>query len=171
MTMSDRIAVFNHGRIEQVGTPGEIYEMPKTSFVADFIGGANIFSAKVLPGAEGRAHLLLEDEHELDVPLDAYEPLPEIGARVKIAIRPERVKVFYKDEIPFGLIRFPATLKDTVFLGDACQIYLQMFKNKPERLTLAWAGGDRYAAHDDMDVPVIAAVQPEDVYILERDDD
>ena len=169
MTMSDRIAVFNHGRIEQVGTPGEIYEMPKTSFVADFIGGANIFSAKVLPGAAGRAHLMLEDEHELDVPLDPYETLPEVGARVKIAIRPERVKVFYKDELPFGLIRFDAILKDTVFLGDACQIYLQMFKKNPERLTIAWAGGDRYAVHDDMDVPIIAAVQPEDVYILEQD--
>ena len=169
MTMSDRIAIFNRGRIEQIGTPGEIYEMPKTSFVADFIGGANIFSARVLPGAEGRAHLMLEDEHELDVPLDPYETLPEVGARVKVAIRPERVKVFYKDELPFGLIRFNAILKDTVFLGDACQIYLQMFKKKPERLTIAWAGGDRYAAHDDMDVPVIAAVQPDDVYILERD--
>ncbi|MDD5303886.1 MAG: ABC transporter ATP-binding protein [Elusimicrobia bacterium] len=169
MTMSDRIAVFNHGRIEQVGTPGEIYETPKTSFVADFIGGANIFSAEVLPGAEGRAHLRLEDEYELDVPLDADETLPAVGRRVKIAIRPERVKVFYKDELPFGLIRFDAILKDTVFLGDACQIYLQMFKKNPERLTIAWAGGDRYAAHDDMNVPVIAAVQPEDVYILEQD--
>ena len=171
MTISDRIAVFNCGRIEQVGTPGEIYETPKTSFVADFIGGANIFSAKVLPGDTGRAHLLLEDEYELDVPLDSDETLPEVGARVKIAIRPERVKGFYKDELPFGLIRFEAVLKDTVFLGDACQIYLQMFKKNPERLTIAWAGGDRYAVHDDMDVPVIAAVQPEDVYILERDND
>ncbi len=171
MTMSDRIAVFNHGRIEQVGTPGEIYEMPKTSFVADFIGGANIFSATVLAGAEGRARLLLEGEHEVDVPLDPYESLPAAGGKVKIAIRPERVKVFYKDELPFGLIRFEATLKDTVFLGDACQIYLQMFKKAPERLTIAWAGGDRYAVHDDLDVPVIAAVQPEDVYILEEDHD
>ncbi|MBI3288418.1 MAG: ABC transporter ATP-binding protein [Elusimicrobia bacterium] len=169
MTMSDRIAVFNQGRIEQVGTPGEIYEMPKTSFVADFIGGANIFSAKVLPGATGRARLMLEDEYELDVPLDPGEVLPEVGARVKVAIRPERVKVFYKGELPFGSLRFDAVLKDSVFLGDACQIYLQMFKTAPERLTIAWAGGDRYAVHDDLDVPVIAAVQPEDVYILERD--
>ena len=169
MTMSDRIAVFNQGRIEQVGTPGEIYEMPKTSFVADFIGGANIFSAKVLAGAEGRAHLLLEDEHELDVPLDPGESLPPVGERVKVGIRPERVKVFYKDELPFGSLRFDATLKDSVFLGDACQIYLQMFKKTPERITTALAGGDRYAVHDDLNVPVIAAVQPDDVYILERE--
>jgi spermidine/putrescine transport system ATP-binding protein len=170
MTMSDRIAVFNQGRVEQIGTPGDIYENPRTSFVADFIGGANIFSAKVLPSAPGRAHVMMEDEFELDVPLDPGETLPEPGARVKIGIRPERVKVYYKDELPFGALRFPAVLKDTVFLGDACQIYLQMFRKTPERYTVAVAGGDRYAAHDDMDVPVIAAVQPEDVYILERDD-
>ncbi|NNN04273.1 MAG: ABC transporter ATP-binding protein [Elusimicrobia bacterium] len=169
MTMSDRIAVFNQGRIEQLGTPGEIYESPRTSFVADFIGGANIFTAKVLPGAAGRAHLILEDEHELDVPLDAHETLPAPGGRVKVAIRPERVKVFYKDELPLDSLRFDAVLQDSIFLGDGCQIYLRMFKKDPERLTVALAGGDRYAVHDDLGVPVIAAVQPEDVYILESD--
>jgi spermidine/putrescine transport system ATP-binding protein len=169
MTMSDRIAVFNAGRIEQVGAPSDIYEQPATSFVADFVGGANIFSARVLPGSGERAHLLLEDEHEIVVPLDPGESLPEVGGKVKVGIRPERVKVYYKDELPFGALRFDATLKDTVFLGDACQIYLQMFKKNPDRLLLAQAGGDRYAVHDDLDVKVIAAVQPEDVYILEPD--
>ena len=169
MTMSDRIAVFNHGRVEQVGTPGDIYEMPRTSFVADFIGGANILSARVLPGSNGTARLLLEEEFELEVPLDPHEVLPEPGARVRVGIRPERVKVYYKDELPFGALRFHAVLKESVFLGDACQIYLQMFKKSPDRLMVAVAGGDRYAVHDDLNVPVIAAVQPEDVYILEAD--
>lgn len=168
--MSDRIAVFNLGRIEQLATPGEIYEMPKTSFVADFIGGANVFSAKVLPGAPGRAHLLLEDEIELDVPLDPGESLPAVGGRVKVGIRPERVKVFYKDELPFGALRFDAVLLDSVFLGDACQIFLHFLKKSPDKILTAVAGGDRYSVHDDLGVPVIAAVQPEDVYILESDD-
>lgn len=170
MTMSDRIAVFNLGRIEQVGTPGEIYEAPKTSFVADFIGGANIYSAEVLAGAPGRAHLRIEGEHEVDVPLDPGESLPPVGKRVKIAIRPERVKVYYKDELPFGALRFDATLKDSVFLGDGCQIYLEFLKGAPEKLLVAMAGGDRYAVHDDLGVPAIAAVSPEDVYILEPDE-
>jgi len=170
MTMSDRIAVFNQGRIEQIGTPGEIYEMPKTSFVADFIGGANIFSAKVLPGAAGRAHLMLEGEIELDVPLDPGESLPKVGDWVKVGIRPERVKVFYKDELPFGALRLDAVLMDSVFLGDACQIYLDFLKKSPDKFLTALAGGDRYSVHDDLGVPVIAAVQPEDVYILERDE-
>ncbi len=171
MTMSDRIAVFHQGRLEQLGTPGEIYEAPRTSFVADFIGGANIFSAEVLPGPAGQARLRLEGEHEIVVPLDPHEVLPPPGGRVKVAIRPERVKVFYKDELPFGALRFDATLRDSIFLGDGCQIYLEFLAGAPDKRLVAMAGGDRYAVHDDLGVPVIAAVQPEDVYILERDGD
>jgi spermidine/putrescine transport system ATP-binding protein len=171
MTMSDRIAVFNLGRIEQIGTPGEIYESPRTSFVADFIGGANIFSATVLEEKNGQARLKLEGEHEILVPLEPHEVLPPTGKKVKVAIRPERVKVYYKDELPFGALRFDATLMDSVFLGDGCQIYLDFLKKSPDKQLVAMAGGDRYSVHDDLGVPVIAAVQPEDVYILERDED
>ncbi len=169
MTMSDRIAVFNLGRIEQIGTPGEIYESPRTSFVADFIGGANVFSATVLKGTQGQAHLSLEDQYDIVVPLEPHEALPPVGQKVKVGIRPERVKVFYKDELPFGALRFDATLMDSIFLGDGCQIYLDFLKKSPEKQLIAMAGGDRSSVHDDLGVPVIAAVQPEDVYILEAD--
>ena len=140
MTMSDRIAVFNHGRIEQIGTPGEIYESPKTSFVADFIGGANILNGESPPRRGGPRTILLEDEYDIDVPLDPGEELPEPGASVKVGIRPERVKVFYKNEPSDGALRFDATLTDSLFLGDGCQLYLQMFKKAPERMTVALAG-------------------------------
>jgi len=171
MTMSDRIAVFNLGRIEQTGTPGEIYESPRTSFVADFIGGANVFSATVVEEKGGQARLKLEGEHEIVVPLEPHEVLPKPGRKVKVGIRPERVKVFYKDELPFGALRFDATLMDSIFLGDGCQIYLDFLKHAPDKQLIAMAGGDRYSVHDDLGVPVIAAVQPEDVYILEADGD
>jgi putative spermidine/putrescine transport system ATP-binding protein len=55
LTMSDRLAVFNHGRIEQVGTPAEIYESPATAFVAGFVGISNIISAEVARAITGRA--------------------------------------------------------------------------------------------------------------------
>ena len=48
LTMSDRIVVMNKGNLEQIGTPKEIYEQPKTKFVADFIGESNIFEASVV---------------------------------------------------------------------------------------------------------------------------
>jgi putative spermidine/putrescine transport system ATP-binding protein len=56
LTMSDRLAVFNHGKVEQVGTPAEIYEHPQTSFVAGFVGVSNLLSgalARAITGSEG----------------------------------------------------------------------------------------------------------------------
>jgi putative spermidine/putrescine transport system ATP-binding protein len=55
LTMSDRVAVFNHGRIEQVGTPAEIYESPATAFVAGFVGISNIVSAEAARAITGRS--------------------------------------------------------------------------------------------------------------------
>jgi putative spermidine/putrescine transport system ATP-binding protein len=55
LTMSDRIAVFNHGRIEQVGTPAEIYESPATTFVAGFVGISNVVSGDAACAITGRA--------------------------------------------------------------------------------------------------------------------
>jgi putative spermidine/putrescine transport system ATP-binding protein len=54
LTMSDRIAVFNHGRIEQVGTPAEVYEHPATAFVAGFVGTSNLLTGAVAAGVAGR---------------------------------------------------------------------------------------------------------------------
>jgi spermidine/putrescine transport system ATP-binding protein len=169
MTMSDRIAVFNQGRIEQIGTPEEIYEAPKTSFVADFIGGANLFVATVLDGPSGRAHLKLEDEFDIDVPLDSGESLPVVGRRVRLAIRPERVKVSYHGQIPAGALRFDGVVRESVFLGDGVMLYVEFLKSSAEKRLVAVAGGDRSGVHGERDVPAVASVMPEDVYILEPD--
>ena len=53
MTMADRIAVMDHGRIVQVATPGEIYEQPKTRFIAEFVGDVNIIEGRVAGGRDG----------------------------------------------------------------------------------------------------------------------
>ena len=55
LAMSDRIVVMNEGRIEQIGTPFEIYNRPRTRFVASFVGTLNIFKAKVVDPASGRS--------------------------------------------------------------------------------------------------------------------
>ena len=155
----------------QVIKPGA-YEIamgtPLREVIYDLAGGlrdGRTLQAILIGGAAG---VFLRPD-EIDVPLDEHESLPAPGGRVKIAIRPERVKVFYKDELPAGALRFKAVLLDSVFLGDACQIYLDFLKKSPDKPLTALAGGDRYSAHDDLGVPVIAAVQPEDVYILESD--
>jgi putative spermidine/putrescine transport system ATP-binding protein len=77
--MSDRLAVFNHGRIEQVGTPAEVYERPATEFVAGFVGTSNLLegeTARTITGASGRFALRPEKIHlgPADAPLlaDSY---------------------------------------------------------------------------------------------------
>ena len=92
LTMSDRVAVFNHGRIEQVGTPAEIYEHPTTAFVAGFVGISNLISGKV---AEALT-----------------------GAPGTFSIRPEKIRI--KDpeaQIPAELCAVDGRVRDVVYLG------------------------------------------------------
>src|SRR6185436_19507127 len=85
LTMSDRIAVINKGRIEQLGDASQIYHRPKTTFVANFIGQANILEAEVLSREGGRARVRIEGGLEL---LVNAEYLAEDAARALVSIRP-----------------------------------------------------------------------------------
>jgi putative spermidine/putrescine transport system ATP-binding protein len=87
LVMSDRIAVFNSGRLEQVGTPGELYERPATRFVAEFIGESNIFPGVVAAAADGCCTL---DAAGVRLRAVATRPLPT-GSRAVVSIRPERI--------------------------------------------------------------------------------
>jgi spermidine/putrescine transport system ATP-binding protein len=89
LALSDRIAVLNGGRIEQVGTPEELYDRPATRFVADFIGTTNLLAGKVTTVEGGRAILALEAGGGCVVGADGLIP----GAAVEIAIRPEALEL------------------------------------------------------------------------------
>lgn len=169
LTMSDRIAVFNHGVIEQLGAPKDIYERPRSSFVADFIGAANILDAKVSRLTETEALLLLEDEVELQVPRPEAFAASE-GDTVRIAIRPERIEVLFTDNLPTvpGPFHIRALVRDAVYLGSATQIFLEPFKTgKPLVVTtmdpveahLNGSGGGR---------KVWLQIRPSDIRILEK---
>ncbi|MEX2462255.1 MAG: polyamine ABC transporter ATP-binding protein [Paenibacillaceae bacterium] len=93
LTMSDRIAVMNKGKLEQIGSPHEIYETPQTKFVADFVGETNLF--------EGKVKKVLGDNVLLD--FDGAEMLTknqqfQVLDTVYVAIRPERIKLKLWDE-------------------------------------------------------------------------
>jgi spermidine/putrescine transport system ATP-binding protein len=167
MTMSDRIAVFNHGRIEQLGAPAEIYERPKTSFVADFIGAANILTASVLESRGGRLRLKLEDSIEFEL-LTEQTPAPEAGSCIKIAIRPERIAVHYHGHgpAPEGSVRFPAVLSENVYLGNASQIYLKPFGDAGKTL-LAVSMDAQHRAGRTPGSQAWAEVRAQDILLLE----
>jgi putative spermidine/putrescine transport system ATP-binding protein len=100
--MSDRVAVFNFGRVEQVGTPTEIYEHPATGFVAGFVGVSNIV-----------------DE-------DAAEAL--IGERIRFSVRPEKIRMMQSEESRQGEDIFEAdgTIRDVIYLGSNTRYLVQL---------------------------------------------
>ncbi|MEX1204072.1 MAG: ABC transporter ATP-binding protein [Dongiaceae bacterium] len=92
LTLSDRIAIFNEGRVVQVGAPSAIYERPETVFAAGFLGDANFFAGR----AAGRGRVLVEGQGAL---LTA-DPLPADGAPVTLAVRPEKIALTAADAAP-----------------------------------------------------------------------
>ena len=93
MTLADRIVVLRAGRIEQVGTPLELYNSPANRFVAGFIGAPhmNFLDATVEARQPGKAVAVLNGGHRLEVPLDGTATQP--GARVTLGVRPHHVAI------------------------------------------------------------------------------
>ena len=93
MTLADRIVVLNAGRIEQVGTPLDLYHRPANRFVAGFLGSPqmNFIPAETLPGGSNGLRLSLHDGTELAIPVAIDQVGP--GAQVTIGIRPEHLVV------------------------------------------------------------------------------
>src|SRR5437899_2065976 len=90
LAMSDRIAVMNLGRVEQIGTPREIYENPETAFVADFIGSLNALDFRVDELVGAYALMRLGTHERLVVPVGSSA---RPGDSFRVAVRPERVQI------------------------------------------------------------------------------
>ena len=81
LTMSDRLAVFNQGRIEQVGTPAEVYERPATGFVAGFVGVSNVLEGDAARAIVGSPHAVTIRPEKIHLALDANAAVAEGSAR------------------------------------------------------------------------------------------
>ena len=115
LTMSDRIAVMNRGRIEQVGTPEDVYERPATTFVAGFIGVSNLMPASV--SAPGK--VLLESGPEVAASTDGLGA----GEGCYAVVRPEKLRVEPAAGGPSnGLPRVEGIVESSLYLGTATQI-------------------------------------------------
>ncbi len=89
MTMSDRIAVMRHGRIEQLGRPEELYEHPTTEFVAGFLGVSNLLDGEISGRAGDLVQIRLTDGTVLHAPEEAMNG----ATQVRVGIRPEKLRV------------------------------------------------------------------------------
>ncbi len=108
MSISDRVVVMNHGRIEQLGPPLELYAHPSNHFVADFIGKANFLPAKVV--ASGNVQIL--DRH---IELPRLSPEAKNGLELMITIRPEAIRVLAEPDASDA--HFRGIVQRATFLG------------------------------------------------------
>jgi spermidine/putrescine transport system ATP-binding protein len=148
LTMSDRLAVMAGGRIEQVGAPAQLYEEPATTYVAGFLGVANLFPATA-KGADGggRCRLRLGD-----FDLEAAGGDTAASGEVRVVIRPERVQLE-----PYGSSgpnRVPGMVERLVYQGPATQLVVRLangeslqalVQNQGQPLT--WQQGTATAVH------------------------
>lgn len=112
LTMSDRIGVMRAGRVEQSGTPSEIYEKPATLFVTTFIGHSNVIDVTVAEAAGGQATVEFEGQRVL---ADGADGLAR-GAEARLVVRPENVLL--GDEVArLGIASFPAKVVTEVYQG------------------------------------------------------
>ncbi|MDF0599761.1 ABC transporter ATP-binding protein [Psychromarinibacter sp. C21-152] len=122
LTMSDRVAVFNDGKIQQLAPPDELYESPENSFVAQFIGENNTLMGKVTKMNGDRAEVTLDDGEVIDtVPVNVNG----VGDRTLVSIRPERVE-FNRDRLPADAHTLKAEVLEFIYMGDIYRTRLRV---------------------------------------------
>src|SRR4029453_16852422 len=114
LSLSDRVVVMSEGRIEQIGTPFEIYNFPATPFVASFVGTLNLVGAGVVDAAAGRLSLAGQE-----VRTGKAVPSARNGDHVTLAVRPEGIDLGDGD---VGWNRIRGTLEDINFLGSVVRL-------------------------------------------------
>ncbi|QFT94903.1 Spermidine/putrescine import ATP-binding protein PotA [Roseovarius sp. THAF9] len=125
LTMSDRVAVFDDGRIQQLAPPDELYESPQNSFVAQFIGENNTLEGTVKEIEGGLAQVQLDDGGIIDCkPVN----VSEVGERTRVSIRPERVE-FDKKRLKEGTHTIKAEVLEFIYMGDIFRTRLSVAGN------------------------------------------
>jgi putrescine transport system ATP-binding protein len=140
MTMSDRIAVMNHGKLVQVGPPGEIYEQPNSRYVADFIGDINILDGTVM--SRSGATLELEGEGGVPLRIESAEAVAP-DQPVHVAVRPEKMRISLDAPAEGTPNHFRGEVFDIGYLGD-WTIYLVDVEDSRRRLRVSRANMSRY---------------------------
>jgi putative spermidine/putrescine transport system ATP-binding protein len=118
MSLSDRIVVMSEGRMEQVGTPFEIYNFPKTQFVASFVGTLNQLQARVVDPGAGKLEMEGQTVHTAS-PIDKVA-----GETVAVALRPEMISL--NGNGAEGAEQLVGTVEDSVFLGSIVRTRLRL---------------------------------------------
>lgn len=117
LVLSDRIAVFNNARIEQVGTPTELYEQPRSVFVARFLGESSLFMGTVVNGLE-------VDSHGHRVVATRGETAP--GEAVAVVVRPERITIVTSEARPDTVNALPGNVIQDIYFGSSRKVEVRL---------------------------------------------
>ena len=122
MTMSDRIAVMNSGRYEQLADPETLYERPATRFVAGFLGISNLLHGSVVERSDSHVAVRLEDDVVVRVPAAAAGS----AAKIEVGVRPEKIRMYgLEQEIPAGMNVLTGAVRDASYLGVSTQYVVE----------------------------------------------
>ncbi len=154
LTMSDRIAVVNHGRIMQLATPRELYERPANRFVADFIGDSTFLPVTRAAGGVAFA----------GNPLTITNPIPD-ATELLLMIRPERVTLA-RDGDAAGGNRLPATVREMVYQGDSYLLQSELVDGTMLTMRGAVRGAD-LSVMPSVGDKVVLNLAPEDAVVID----
>ena len=161
MSLSDRIAVMNSGRIDQIGAPSEIYERPRTPFVADFIGDTNLFQGR--PSSLENGRLQVETGKGLVIQVQQPEEAAALQPQglVTVSVRPEKIRLSAKPGE--GAVNcFEGRLRNVMYLGTHVHYIVEL--RSGEILTVMSANINRKLP--DANTPIYAFWAPEDCLAL-----
>jgi spermidine/putrescine transport system ATP-binding protein len=162
LTMSDRIAVINKGRVEQVGSVHEIYHAPRTKFVASFIGHANILTANVVARGDDRVHVRLGGKLDMVIRSDGLLATAET---LLVSIRPEKIHI--EKQPPAGDYNvFEAEIAEEFFKGATDELTL---RHESGLELIAVAANE--SAHQDSfskGEKVFCSIHPSDVVVVQE---
>ena len=140
LSMSDRIVVLNGGQIEQIGSPVEVYENPKSLYVADFLGEANVFKGKITSGTAKEKIATINTGETVKIYAENYN----IGEEVDIIIRPENIKL---TKTPVKTNCLAGKIIEQIYDGALTKVILKTSKNTVKALI---AGNDKLYNRGDV---------------------
>ncbi|MER7958699.1 ABC transporter ATP-binding protein [Streptomyces sp. NPDC096030] len=152
MTMADQVAVMNGGRVEQLGAPADLYENPRTTFVANFLGTSNLIEAEVVETG-GSDLVVTAGGGKLRVPADRCTATVRTGGKVLVGVRPEKISLAHADDagkIADGRNKVTGRIADSSFIGVSTQYVvnspagaeLQVYEQNIERDTRLVPGAE-----------------------------
>ncbi len=165
LTMSDRIVVMDRARLVQLGPPAEIYENPRTAFVAGFIGDSNFFEGELQASENGRS-VVGGDSGGFRIP---ELPGRSLGTVVRVAVRPEWMDLHSIDAIPPGENGATGVVEDVIYLGEMIHVLVALDTGQRIRVALRNEGQLAKPIGWRRGLRVAAAWRPEDCQVLEPD--